>query len=337
MALARPVEPGRLGFPEAYAGARVAVLGASGFIGRWVAHALCARGATVCLAVRDRPSAESVFSRYGVRGEIFDLDLAVPGGARAFFREAGPSITFNLAGYGVDPAERDEESAYRINAQLVEEICRGVAETRDPAWPGQHLVHTGSALEYGAVGGDLSEDSAPNPTTLYGRSKLAGTEQVKDRCKPLGIRGLTARLFTVYGPGERRGRLLPSLLEATRTGAPLNLTAGAQRRDFTYVEDVAEGLLRLGLAPAQPGEAVNLATGRLTSVRSFCETAVGILRTPSERLRFGVVPIRTEEMEHSEVTVERLRRLTGWTPPTGIAEGIRKTMDFQREPVDERA
>jgi dTDP-glucose 4,6-dehydratase len=140
---------------------------------------------------------------------------------------------------------------------------------------------------------------------------------------------LTARLFTVYGPGEHSGRLLPSLLETAMSGNPLKLTAGSQQRDFTYVEDVAEGLLRLGLCQAKPGEIVNLATGKLTSVRHFAETAARILQIPSQALNFGQLPTRTEEMAHSEVSVERMRHLIGWVPTTEIAKGIRKTLEFE--------
>lgn len=104
------------------------------------------------------------------------------------------------------------------------------------------------------------------------------------------------------------------------------LTAGDQKRDFTYVEDVADGLLRLGLAAAKAGEIVNLASGHLTSVRSFAETAARILNLPHDGLKFGSIPTRPEEITHAEVELARLRRLTAWIPPTGIPEGIRKTV-----------
>ena len=245
--------------------------------------------------------------------------------------EIRPSVTFNLAGYGVKPTERDQQTAYRINADLVGTICEVVAEIRDPDWQGQDIVHVGSALEYGVIGGDLSEDSTPNPTTDYGKSKLKGTDELSRCCKDYGIKGLTARLFTVYGPGEPEGRLLPSLISAAQETKSLGLTAGAQKRDFTYVEDVAEGLLRLGLSNAKPGEIVNLATGKLTTVRDFTETAATILRISHDRLDFGALPTRIEEMEHADVSIESLRRLAAWTPPTDVALGIRKTMNFVRE------
>jgi dTDP-glucose 4,6-dehydratase len=313
-----------------YGDVPVAVLGATGFVGRWVARALCNRGALLNLIVRDAAAAESIFSSYDVHGTLFEIDLLKPGAVLALYRKIKPVVTFNLAGYGVDRSERDEQTANQINAHLVEQVCEAVSTILDPHWQGQDIIHAGSALEYGTIGGDLDEISVPHPTTLYGRSKLAGTLALAERCKAGGIKGLTARLFTVYGPGEHAGRLLPSLIETAASGADILLTAGTQKRDFTYIEDVAEGLLRLGLANTAPGAVVNLATGRLIKVREFVKTAAGILHIPDDRLRLGALPTRPEEMEHAQVTVERLRQLTGWVPGTALREGIRKTVEFER-------
>jgi nucleoside-diphosphate-sugar epimerase len=177
--------------------------------------------------------------------------------------------------------------------------------------------------------GDLSEGSIPNPTTPYGQAKLSGTIQLARCCEENGLKGVTARLFTVFGPGEHDGRLLPALLEAADTQNPVSLTSGVQERDFTYVEDVAEGLLRLGLTTdAKPGEVVNLATGQLTSVRNFAKKAAGILGIPEDKLDFGTKSVRTEEMKHSPVSIERLRQLTSWIPTTTVEEGIGRTQRF---------
>src|SRR5262249_12661274 len=108
-------------------------------------------------------------------------------------------------------------------------------------------------------------------------------------------------------------------------------------RDFTYVADVAEGLLRLGLSSAIPGEIVNLATGQLTSVRQFIEIAVEALNFSGERLRFGALPTRTGEMEHAPAALGRVKGLIGWIPPTGIRAGIRDAIEFtaaMKEQVD---
>jgi nucleoside-diphosphate-sugar epimerase len=310
---------------------RVAILGASGFIGRWVARALCEQKAIVYLVVRNKAIAEKIFNEYRISGQINEVNLQDQEAVKRLFKKVRPSITFNLAGYGVDRSEQDEKIAYQINANFVKTICEVIAETQDPEWLGQDIVHVGSAFEYGTIKGNLSESSVPNPTTSYGKSKLVGTQFLSDHCRNRGIKGLTARLFTVYGPGEHAGRLLPSLLEATRTKEPIALTAGEQKRDFTYVEDVAEGLLRLGLTTSMPGDIVNLATGKLLYVRSFVEIAARILHIPHDRLRFGLIPTRSEEMKHNPVTLKRLRQLIAWVPPTGVAEGIQKIIDFKNQ------
>jgi nucleoside-diphosphate-sugar epimerase len=239
-----------------------------------------------------------------------------------------PAITFNTAVYGVDPAERDRDMMKAINTALVVELCEQLGAEPAPGWRGQRLVHAGSALEYGTAGGTLREDSTPSPTTDYGRTKLEATQQVARVARDAGLKAVTTRLFTVYGPGERAGRLLPSLIEAARTRASLPLSAGLQRRDFTYVEDVAEGLLRLGVSAAAPGTVVNLATGRLTSVRAFAEAATEVLPLDRGALNFGALPTRAEEMWHDEVDVTCLRRLTAWAPPTTIADGIRRSWEW---------
>jgi nucleoside-diphosphate-sugar epimerase len=280
------------------------------------------------LIVRQRTTAEPVFRRYKVQGEIFRLDLQDLAGIRPLWQKIKPSIIFNLAGYGVDRAERDEPSFYRINAQLVQTLCQSTAGLNDTQWPGQTIVHAGSSFEYGMIGGDLAENSTPNPTTLYGKSKLAGTQALTNYCQTHHLKGITVRLFTVYGPGEHQGRLLPSLINTARTAEPLPLTPGTQKRDFTYVEDVAEGLLRLGLAPAKPGAVINLATGRLTTVRQFVETAARITGIPNNRLHFGAIPYHYPEMDHANVALHTLQTLTAWTPGTTIETGIRKTVAF---------
>lgn len=315
----------------------IIVLGAAGFIGRWVSRRLCCQGVKPFLVVRDRAAASRVFRDYEIEGEIIQADFQSLDSVSEFVGQIKPDVIFNLAGYGVDRSERDEEVAYRINAQLVEAVCRAMAIHRNPNWDGQSIVHAGSALEYGEIGGNLAEDSAVNPTTLYGKSKLMGTNLLVQYCRKLGLKGITARLFTVYGPGEHDGRLLPSLLTAAIDGQPLPLTAGEQKRDFTYVEDVADGLLRLAVTKSQPGEIVNLATGRLTTVRSFIETAASTLNIPETNLQFGAIPTRAEEMQHDPVTIDRLRRLTDWTPPTEIAEGIQRTVKQARRLLTQEA
>lgn len=301
------------------------VLGASGFIGRWVVRTLVERRAYVIAVGRD---ADAVRVAVGAKSspqqlEVYDFARPLASG---WLSALNPDVVFNLAGYGVDRSERDVALARRLNRDLVAELSDAVASLGESEWRHVRLVHVGSALEYGTTGGVLHEESPTAATTLYGETKLAGTTALVERARASQTRAIVARLFTVYGAGEHAGRLLPTILGAAARGADVPLSDGLQRRDFAYVEDVAEGLLRLAVSSAQPGEVVNLASGVMQPVRKFVEAAAAVAGVPRERLHFGAVPTRPEEMAHTGVSVERLEELTGWRPSHDLQSGIRRTL-----------
>lgn len=163
-------------------GLRALVLGASGFIGAEVLRCLHRLGVEVVASGRTKPRTGPA-SNSSV--EFLRADLAEVGRGVSLVEQARPDWVLNLCGYGVDRSERDPDLARRINAELPLELAEGLARLREgvrtrlPA----RLLHVGSALEYGVQGGDLAEESVPRPTTLYGITKLAGTEALAERSK----------------------------------------------------------------------------------------------------------------------------------------------------------
>jgi len=315
--------------PDTYRGRRVLITGASGFIGRWVARALTAARAALWLVSRNTTGLAEVCNAYDIQGHSVPADLSKPGTFLRLYREVQPDVIFNLAGYGVDPEERDPVLAARLNSDLVREIAESVSSSNHSDWPGLRLIHAGTAAEYGPVVGRLTENSSTAPMSLYGRTKLEGTCALLELRERSKIPAICARLFTVYGPGEHAGRLLPSLLARARMGGTLALTQGDQQRDFTYVADVAEGFLRLGALTHPACGVVNLATGVPTSVRTFAECAAELLGLEREQLQFGVLPYAQEDVRQGPVDMDLLRQLVRWAPPCSIREGIRQTIEFE--------
>jgi nucleoside-diphosphate-sugar epimerase len=304
-----------------YRDRKILVFGAAGYIGRRVVEWLIGVGAHVGAVTRQESA-----GALRPQTTTFIADALRPGDAHRVVAAFRPAAVFNLVGYGVDPAERDDEVAARINSGFVSELIAACGAHPDSSWPGQHLIHAGSALEYGMASGDLHEETAPEPTTTYGRTKLRGTRLVSAAVDAGQVRGVTARLFTVYGPGERSGRLLPSLLDAARANRPVTLTSGMQQRDFTFVDDVAEGMLRLGRLGDRLVLPVNLATGTLESVRRFAERVADVIGLQRALLAFGELAERPAEMHHGNVNVRRLVELVGWKPSTGIEAGVLATL-----------
>jgi len=310
---------------------RTAVIGASGFIGRWVALRALERGDTVLLVGRHAAELSAGTSAVSSRVEVAHGDAAAPEAICDALDRFRPSTVLNLAGYGVARAERDPELADLVNHRLPRVLVAWAAGVAGNI----SFVHVGSALEYGTASGDLHEATVPSPTTLYGISKLAGTRAVSEEARRTGCRAITARLFTVYGAGEHAGRLFPSLVVAARNGSTLPLSDGRQQRDFAYVEDVADGLLRLGDAATVAGEVVNLATGVLRPVRDFVETAARLLALSPRQLEFGAVPQRAEEMAHEPVAIGRLIALLHWHPSASLVDGISRACARLALPVVE--
>lgn len=309
-----------------YRGQRVLVTGADSFLGRWVARALTAAGAELWLVAGDAAALEASRARYAFAGAMREADLAREGEFARVYGEARPAITFNLAQYGLEPGAYDEARAEAINARLPQEIVRTIAEDAPGDWPGLRLVHAGSAAEYGEMNITVNEDSPAQPASVYGRTKLAGADHILTACER-GLRAAVARLSTVYGPGEHAERLLPSLLRAARSGESLPLAAGEHTRDFLYVEDAAEGLMRLGMQ-SQPIGLMNLATGRLTAVREFAESAAEQLTMRAGQLQFSARPPRDDEAAHGPVDITRLKKNLFWKPVIGVREGIRRAIAF---------
>jgi nucleoside-diphosphate-sugar epimerase len=315
----------------AYQGLRALVLGGSGFIGRWVAARLTEMQATAMVAVRDPVAFSQIAGQWGIRAEVHAFDAMNAPSVTSVLERAVPDIVFNLIGYGVDRSETKTELMWRINRDVVSEIARSAAHLSRGRFMsgGIRLVHVGSALEYGPIEGIASEASETRPHTEYGRSKLAGTNALREVASQTGLAAVTARVFTVFGPGEHEGRLLPAIRRAVGEGTVVRLSSGLQRRDFGYVEDVAEGLLRLGVSVGPPGEVVNVATGTMTSVRTFAETAARLSGLPDNQLLFGAEPVRDDEMVIAGVDVSRLQDRTGWSLPAGLEASLRRAAAFE--------
>ncbi len=308
------------------------VLGASGFLGRWLVRALREAGARVTAQVREaRGLPPGRLDHAGLPGplETLELDLTPSGSSTAMLRAVRPELVFNLAGYGVSKEERAAGGYRRLNSELPAELARGLLES--PETRGAVLIHVGSALEYGSQATSLDELAPPAPSTDYGISKLAATLAL-DGARGEGLACLTARAFTVFGLGERPGRLVPSLLAAREGRARIPLSAGTQSRDWIYAEDLARALVELAQqdpeairkrTPPFDAPAINLASGALTSVREFTELFARAFDIGADRLGFGDIPGLAEEMHHPPVPVARLSRALGWTPPTDPMDAFR--------------
>jgi nucleoside-diphosphate-sugar epimerase len=324
--------------PAVFRGVRVVVLGGTGFIGGHVVDRLLAYGATPILLCRKKPRLPAKWAgRVAVYDEPISSLKAVAEALATCFAFNEAALAINLAAVGVLPGRRDPQAMASANGLLAETVAKSVGELAadlPTKWPGVSLLHVGSALEYGTHAQSLDEAAPCRPDEPYGKSKLRGTEAVRRAREELGLAALVARAFTVFGPGEPEGRLTTSLVARCGDDLPIDLTAGTQTRDLAYVEDVAEGLLRLAASPRQavlkkegPYDAgiINLATGVSTPIKDFATAAAREFLIDEARLRFGALPSREDDTDHPAAPIERLKAATGgFALSSDHAAGLRR-------------
>jgi nucleoside-diphosphate-sugar epimerase len=189
------------------------------------------------------------------------------------------------------------------------------------------FVGVGSQGEYGADS-TMREDSCPEPTTLYGASKVASLYLTRQLAMQVGIRHVWLRLFSTYGPGDNSGWLIPTLIDSMLSGRRPKITLGTQYWDWLHVEDVARAILAVATKPSAQG-VFNLGSGRAVQVRTVVQK-IRDLTAPDMELVFGEVPFRSDQVMYLKADISRLCRDTNWSPHISLENGLFQTVAWHR-------
>ncbi len=238
---------------------RVAVTGASGFIGRHVLSVLLEHGVKIVAVTRDA----SRLAELSEAVRIVEMDIAhtVPD---CFEQMGCPDVLIHLAWDGLP----NYKSLHHFEAELPRQyhFLNGMIKAGLPS-----LLVTGTCFEYGMQSGALSAAMQTNPTNPYGYAKDALRQQLEflRSTKPFNL--TWARLFYIYGEGQPGTSLYPMLIEAVSRGDKIfNMSGGEQLRDYLPVEEVARKIVQSALAQCDIG-AVNICSGKPISVRRLVE------------------------------------------------------------------
>ena len=186
----------------------------------------------------------------------------------------------------------------------------------------ERLVHAGSSLEYGQSSTPLRETDPLAPVTFRGAAKAAATLLVLQS----GLPATVVRPFTVYGPGEHRHRFVPAVVAAAQRGEPIRLTRPGIARDFVYVDDVVDALLRAAAVPEAVGEVVNAGTGRQTTNEELVATLGRVLGRELD-VRPGEHEERPWDTDCWVADTAKAERLLGWTARHDLDAGLARMLD----------
>ena len=305
------------------AGTRVLVTGAAGFIGANLVRALLTGGAHVTGLVRP---GGAMWRLAEVEDELdlLDADALVPGALDEAVARARPELAVHLAftgGHPTSPSERLEQLEVSVlgTARLVEALATAGCS---------RLVHVGSSLEYGPKSERMREDDLLAPVVPRGAAKAAATLVCLAWSRAVGIPAVVLRSFAVYGPWEDESRLVPTALRASLAGKDLPLTEAGIARDFVYVGDVVDAILRGLTAPATAaGQVVNIGSGVQTTIEELVAT-VGRVVGRDVRTLTGAYATQPHDASTWAADVERAREVLDWAPSIGLEEGLRRTLSW---------
>ncbi len=298
---------------------RALVTGAAGFLGaNLVRHLTLAGHETIAVT---RPGSSS-WRLQDVAADlrVLELDLRDSAAIEQTVARTKPQWIFHMAAHGAYPAQTDLAAMIAVNlsataALLVAARAVGV----------QAFVNAGSSSEYGLKAHPPREDEWLQPNSHYAVTKAAGTH-LTALAAAQGLPAVTLRLYSIYGPWEDPGRLIPALVREAMRGRLPPLVGPQTARDFVYVDDCCEALLRaarLG-APAGPGATLNIGSGTQTCLDELVEVArgsLGVAALPD----WGTMEQRDWDTNVWVSDARAALELLDWKATTGLDDGLSET------------
>ena len=306
------------------------VTGGAGFIGSHLAQTLVGRGERVRVADNLSTGRRSNLDVLGGQAEILVGDLADP----AFARETVAGVDYVLhqaAIPSVPKSVADPLASHRANLDATVAV---LVAARDAGI--RRVVYAGSSSAYGDTPAlPKHEDMPPDPLSPYALQKLVGEQYLQMFTKLYGLDTVTIRYFNVFGPRQDpsspySGVIALFVSRMLRGEAPAIVGDGEQTRDFTYVDNVVDGVLRAATAPAAAGHVINVATGTRISINQLAaslQRLLGVDLTPEH------LPPRQGDVRDSLADITKARELLGYQPFVAFDEGLRRTVDWYRNPA----
>ena len=302
------------------------VTGGAGFIGSHLCEELVRRGERVrvvdSLVTGKRANLTHLPAVEFLEGDLAELDVArraVEGAEYVLHQAAIPSVPRSVS----DPITSNRSNIDATLNVLVAARDAGV----------KRVVYAGSSSAYGDQPTlPKREDMPTRPLSPYALQKLVGEQYLAMFTSLYGLDTVTIRYFNVFGPRQDPSSpysgVISLFISALVDGRqPTIYGDGGQTRDFTYIANVVDGVLRACHAPGIAGEMMNVATGGRISLNELLSTLCGILGVSTTAIYREP---RAGDVRDSQADIRRAKRLTGYVPTVDLREGLERTLAWYK-------
>jgi nucleoside-diphosphate-sugar epimerase len=300
------------------------VTGGAGFIGSHLAEELIRRGHRVrivdSLITGRRANLDVVRD-----AEFLEGDLAEPGVAE----RAVAGIDYVLHQAAIPSVPRSVKDPVTSNRANITSTLNVLVAARDAGV--KRVVYAASSSAYGNTPTLPKHEEMPtSPLSPYALQKLVGEQYCQLFTTLYGLETVSTRYFNVFGPRQDPGSPYSGVISLFATALlehrqPVIYGDGEQTRDFTYIANVVDGVLRCCDAPNVAGQMMNLATGGRISLNELLRTMNRIQGTD---VKATYKEPRAGDVRDSQADISKARRLLGYAPIVDLEQGLRKTLEW---------
>ncbi|RPI51799.1 MAG: SDR family oxidoreductase [Acidobacteria bacterium] len=302
------------------------VTGGAGFIGSHLTEELVRRGERVRVAdsliTGHRKNLAHISGVEFLEGDLADMAVAtraVQGADYVLHQAAIPSVP------------RSVEDPIASNRANVDATLNVLVAARDAGV--KRVVFAGSSSAYGNTPTlPKREDMPANPLSPYALQKLVGEQYMQMFTTLYGLETVTIRYFNVFGPRQDPSSPYSGVISVfakalLENRSPTIYGDGEQTRDFTYVANVVDGVLRAATAPGASGQVINVATESRISLNHLFNTMRSLV---GSNLTVNYGPTRSGDVKDSQADITRARTILGYKPIVSFEDGLRQTLEWYR-------
>ena len=226
----------------------------------------------------------------------------------------------NLAGY-VDHSNRDRIiKSHYIGCKNLSTI---LLKTKI-----KKFIQVGSSIEYGKIRSPQLENKNNKQRTFsaYGEAKLKSTKFLLNLSKKFNFPVTILRLYLVYGPYQDANRVVPITIFNAIKNKKFDCSNGVQLRDFTYIEDVIEAIIKTLKNRQSTGQIINIGQGKPVSIKRVINKICELLN--SGKPQFGKIDLRKDEIMKLYPNILKAKKILNWKPRISLENGLKKTIKF---------
>ena len=293
----------------------ILIAGGTGFIGYHLAKKCVQKNWNVTSISKNKPKKKRYLKKVKyIIGDVSKLNFIKKTIVKDY------NYVVNLSGY-VDHSSKVSRKKIIFNSHYTG--CKNMVDVLSEKKI-ESFVQIGTGNEYGNSSSPQSEKISCNPKTAYAKAKLLSTKYLIKCFEEKNFPGTILRIYQVYGPKQDQNRFIPNIIEGCRKNINFPCSKGDQSRDFLFVSDAVEAIIKSLIIKKSNGNIINIGQGKAVKIKKIIILIKNIFKKGNPI--FGAIKMRSDELKTIYPNIKKAKKILGWTPKVSLKNGIKKSI-----------